>query len=169
MTLTPVDVDTCQNEIARAHGRVVTFGLGLGYFTYMVSEKENVESITVIEKSENVIRLFEKHILPNFSHKKKVKIVNADAFEYAEKVMPVEKFDYAFVDTWRDASDGLPMYERMKKLEPLSPCTEFDYWIENFIISRKRALKFEELWEKYEANADDAPKSYAEFIERLTE
>ena len=168
MTLTPVDVDTCQNEINRAHGKVVTFGLGLGYFTYMVSEKSEVESITVVEKSENVIRLFKKHILPRFTHKNKVRIVNADAFEYAESVMPSENFDYAFVDTWRDASDGLPMYEKMKMLEHLSPNTRFDYWIENFIISRRRALKFEELWELYETNAKNAPKSYAEFIERLT-
>ena len=167
MTLTPVDVDTCENEIKKAHGKVVTFGLGLGYFAYMVSEKSNVESITVVEKSENVIRLFEKHILPRFPHKEKVRIVNADAFEYAEKIMPSEHFDYAFVDTWRDASDGLPMYEKMKKLEHLSDGTEFDYWIENFIISRRRALKFEELWELYESGADDAPKSYAQFIERL--
>ena len=169
MTLTPVDVDTCEKEIEKAHGKVVTFGLGLGYFAYMVSEKENVESITVVEKSENVIRLFEKHILPNFTHKEKVRIVNADAFEYAETVMPKEKFDYAFVDTWRDASDGLPMYEKMKRLEHLSPCTEFDYWIEGFILSRKRALKFEELWELYESGDEGAPKSYSEFIERLGE
>lgn len=169
MTLTPVDVDTCENEIEKAHGKVVTFGLGLGYYTYMVSEKDNVASITVVEKSQNVIRLFEKHILPSFPHKEKVKIVNADAFEYAEKVMPTEKFDYAFVDTWRDASDGLPMYEKMKKLEHLSPATEFDYWIENFIISRKRALRFEALWELYEGGSENAPKSYKEFIERLTE
>jgi len=169
MTLTPVDVDTCENEIKKAQGKVVTFGLGLGYFTYMVSQKPEVESITVIEKSENVIRLFEKHILPRFAHKEKVKIVNADAFIYAKEVMPGENFDYAFVDTWRDASDGLPMYEKMKALEHLSPNTKFDYWIENFIISRKRALKFEELWELYESGAENAPRSYAEFIERLTE
>ncbi len=168
MTLTPVDVDTCENEIQRAHGKVITFGLGLGYFAYMVSEKSEVRSITVVEKSENVIRLFKKHILPRFEHKEKVIIVNADAFEYAEKVMPGENFDYAFVDTWRDASDGLPMYEKMKRLEHLSPNTKFDYWIENFIISRQRALKFEELWELYENGSADAPKSYADFIERLT-
>ncbi len=167
MTLTPVDVDTCENEIKKARGRVVTFGLGLGYFTYMVSEKDNVESITVVEKSENVIRLFEKHILPRFAHREKVIIVKADAFEYAENIMPTENFDYAFVDTWRDASDGLPMYEKMKELEELSPRTEFDYWIENFIISRKRAIRFEELWELYEKGADNAPESYNEFIERL--
>ena len=169
MTLTPVDVDTSQAAIEKARGKVVTFGLGLGYFTYRVSEKEEVESITVIEKSDAVIRLFEKHILPKFEHKEKVRIINADAFEYAEETMPAEGYDYAFVDTWRDASDGLPMYEKMKALEHLSPSTEFDYWIENFIISRKRALRFEELWEKVESGSPDMPTTYDEFIKRLKE
>ena len=89
------------------------------------------------------------------------------AFEYAEKEMPEEKYDYAFVDTWRDASDGLPMYEKMKKLEYLSENTEFSYWIESFILSRKRAQKYEFLKEKVDTGAHDAPKSYADFIEEL--
>lgn len=169
MTLTPVDTDTVKDAIADAHGKVVTFGLGLGYYTYHVSEKSNVESITVVEKSEKVIKLFREFILPKFSHGYKVRIVTADAFEYAEHTMPNEKFDYAFVDTWRDASDGLPMWERMKKLEHLSPNTKFSYWIENFILSRRRSLKYAELCEKLDTGAPDAPKSYEEFLRRLTD
>lgn len=142
MTLTPVDLDTCDEAIEAAHGRVVTFGLGLGYYAYMVSEKSSVESVTVVEKSADVKRLFERHILPQFSHPEKVKILLSDAFEYAEKVMPSERFDLAFVDTWRDASDGTPMYKKMKALEHLSPNTRFLYWIENFLISRSRAENF---------------------------
>lgn len=145
MTLTPVDLDTCDEAIAAAHGRVVTFGLGLGYYAYMVSEKPDVESVTVVELSPNVIRLFEEHILPKMPNRHKIKIVNADAFEYAERVMPAEQFDYAFVDTWRDASDGAPMYRKMRALEHLCPSTTFSYWIENFLISRLRAEKFCEI------------------------
>lgn len=167
MTLTPVDLDTCDNAIEKAHGNVITFGLGLGYYAYMVSEKEEVDSITVIEKSENVIRLFKKHILPQFSHSEKLKIICADAFEYAEFEMPKRNFDYAFVDTWRDASDGAPMYERMKKLERFNPKTEFSYWIENFLISRLRAFKFEDLYNKTKKDAQNAPKNYKEFTEML--
>lgn len=164
MTLTPVDLDTSDEAIERAHGKVVTFGLGLGYYTYMVSEKEEVDTITVVEKSSDVVALFKEYILPQFSHPEKVKIVNLDAFEYAEKVMPCEKFDVAFVDTWRDASDGTPMYEKMKKLEHLSPNTEFIYWIENFLISRLRALKFAEIEDRI-SNGDDI--AYSEVVEEL--
>ena len=167
MTLTPVDLDTCDDAIEAAHGRVVTFGLGLGYFAYMASEKEDVESVTVVELSHDVIRLFETYILPQMKHRDKIKIVNADAFEYAEHTMPRERFDYAFVDTWRDASDGAPMYRRMRELEKYSPDTRFDYWIENFLVSRLRAEKFSELCDLYESKSQDFPKSYDEILEIL--
>ena len=163
MTLTPVDLDTCEEAIEAAFGKVITFGLGLGYYAYMVSEKEEVDSITVIEKSPLVIKLFKEHILPQFPHKEKVKIIEADAFEYAEKQMPKEHFDLAFVDTWRDASDGAPMYKKMKALEHLSPNTKFLYWIENFLISRLKAIKFEELW----AEGERDTTGYEKFLEKL--
>ena len=165
MTLTPVDLDTCDAAIEAAHGKVVTFGLGLGYYAYMVSLKETVGSITVIEKSEKVIELFREYILPQFKNPEKVRIINADAFEYAEHVMPAERYDYAFVDTWRDASDGAPMYKRMKPLEALSPETEFSYWIENFLISNIRASRLVELREKY--SAGELNMNYSEITEEL--
>ena len=165
MTLTPVDLDTSEYAIERARGKVVTFGLGLGYFAYMASLKDEVESVTVVELSERVIELFKKYVLPQFSHPEKIRIVNRDAFEYAELDMPQEHFDFAFVDTWRDASDGAPMYERMKRLEHLSKGTEFSYWIENFLISNIRARKFVELREKYIDGKLDM--SYDEVVKTL--
>ena len=167
MTLTPVDLDTCDEAIEKAHGKVVTFGLGLGYYAYMCAEKPDVSSVTVVEISEDVIRLFKQHILPQFSHPEKIRIVKCDAIEYARDVMPGEDFDYAFVDIWRDASDGAPVYEKMKPLELLSPNTEFSYWIEGFLKSRLRALHFEGLYSKVENETPDAPRSYSEFIEEL--
>ena len=163
MTLTPVDLDTSDEAILAAKGKVVTFGLGLGYYTYMVSEKDSVESITVVERSPDVIKLFKEHILPQFSHPEKVKIVMADAFEYAEKIMPDEHFDLAFVDTWRDASDGAPMYRKMRALEHLSPDTKFLYWIEGFLISRCRAENFVQVEENF------AIGKYESFDEILTD
>ena len=160
MTLTPVDLDTCEEAIAAARGRVVTFGLGLGYYAYMVAQKEDVESVTVVELSADVIKLFKTHILPKMENGHKIRIVNADAFEYAEKVMPSENFDLAFVDTWRDASDGAPMYERMRALEKYSENTKFLYWIENFLRSRLRALKFAQL-------IDNESISYRELADQI--
>ena len=165
MTLTPVDLDTSEDAIRLSRGKVVTFGLGLGYFAYMASEKNEVESVTVVEKSEKVIELFKQYVLPQFAHPEKINIVNCDAFEYAEKNMPDENFTFAFVDTWRDASDGAPMYEKMKALEHLSPSTEFSYWIENFLISNIRARKLVEIREKYYSDSLDV--SYTDVVKSL--
>ena len=148
MTLTPVDMDTSEEAIRAATGKVITFGLGLGYFTYHAANKPEVSSVTVIEKSPDVRELFEKYLLPQFPHKEKIRIIEADAFEYAEKEMDAEEYDFAFVDTWRDASDGYPMYLKMKKIEPKIHDTTFSYWIEEFLLSRHRSTTFEAIWEK---------------------
>ena len=130
MLITPNEINTMQPVIDAVNGDVVTFGLGLGYFAYMISEKDCVSSITVVEKDKNVIELFEKCILPQFKNKDKVKIVNCDAFEFAKEM---NGFHYAFVDLWHDVSDGVDLYLRMKKLEKKN--IKYYYWIEESILS----------------------------------
>ena len=172
MTLTPIDLDTCKEAIEAAHGRVVTFGLGLGYYVFMVAKKEEVDEIVAVEKSPEVIALFREHILPRIPNAHKVRVVEADAFRYAEEQMPREHFDVAFADTWRDVSDGLPMYLRMKKAEKLNPDTRFLYWIEDFILSHLRSLVFEEIWEHESADSthrsEDATGTFDEILKRLS-
>lgn len=142
MTITPNEIETMQPVVDVVEGKVITFGLGLGYFTYMVSEKEQVQSITVVEKNEKIINLFHKYILPQFPHKEKVEIISMDAFEYARNYLPKEQYDYAFVDLWHDVSDGVGLYQKMKKLEYLSPNTKYLYWIEESILSNLRYYVF---------------------------
>ena len=165
MTLTPVDIDTCEEAIAAAEGKVLTYGLGLGYFAYMASEKDNVDSVTVVEISDEVIELFKEYILPQMPNRHKIKIVSSDALIYAKEVMPEEKFDMVFVDTWRDTSDGAPMYKSFKALEDHNPETKFYYWVENFLRSRCRAELYEELLKKY--NEGIALPDYNEFAEKI--
>lgn len=131
MTVTPNEIETMRAPIARAHGRTLVFGLGLGYFAYMVSQKPDVSHITVIEREPAIISLFQKHILPQFENADKLRIVEADAFEYAEKALRYEVFDFAFVDLWHDVSDGLPMMRRMRPLLEKHPSMETTYWIED--------------------------------------
>ena len=143
MAIKPNEIETMKHHIQKMRGRVAVFGLGIGYFAYMVSEKSDVEEIVIIERDENVIKLFNEYILPQFSNKDKIKIVKADAFDYAENKMPDEQFDKAFVDLWHDTSDGVDLYMKIKKLECKSPKTEFCYWIEKSILSSIRWRIFE--------------------------
>ena len=172
MTLTPIDLDTSVEAIEAAHGRVVTFGLGLGYYVFMTAAKEEVSEIVAVEKSPEVIALFREHILPRIPNAHKVKIIEADAFRYAEEDMPREEYDVAFVDTWRDVSDGLPMYLRMKKAEGKNPKTRFLYWIEDFLLSHLRSLVFEEIWAHESSDpthrGEEATGSFDAILARLS-
>jgi hypothetical protein len=134
MTITPNEIETMKESVEQAFGNILTFGLGLGYYAYMVSEKENVEGVTVVEINEDVIHLFKKYILPQFKNAEKVHIIKAEAFEYAQKHIAPGKYDFVFTDLWHDVSDGMNLYLRMKNYEKLSPTTIFSYWIEKSIL-----------------------------------
>ena len=147
MAIKPNEIETMQEAIQQISGNVVTFGLGLGYFAYMVSEKKTVRQITIVEKDKTVISLFQTHILPQFPHHNKIRITQADAFEYVATQMPEQKYNYAFTDLWHDVSDGYPLYLKMKKLESLHPETVFLYWIEDALLSRMRWNLFHQIYD----------------------
>ena len=133
MSITPNEIETMKEAVEKAFGSVLTFGLGLGYYAYMVSLKSEVTEITIVESNDDVINLFNKYILPQFKYSDKIRIVKADAFEYAQNHLSGGKFDFVFTDLWHDVSDGIDMYLQMKKCEALSPDTQFMYWIEKSI------------------------------------
>lgn len=140
MTVTPNEVETMKEPITHARGKVLTLGLGLGYFAFHAASKPTVSSVTVVERDPDVIKLFVEHILPQFPCRDKIRVIEADAFEYMEKEMPQGGYDYVFSDIWHDPSDGLSLYLRLKKYEPLSPTTRFDYWIEPSLLSLLRRM-----------------------------
>ncbi len=147
MLITPNEIETMQPVIDEVRGNIVTFGLGLGYFAYMAAQKESVENITIIERDENAIRLFQKYILPQFQNSQKITVIREDAFSYVKSSMSATKkiFDYAFVDIWNDPSNGVPLYLKMNKLEALHPKTKFLYWIERSLLSHIRWIVFNQL------------------------
>lgn len=130
MLITPNEIETMKQTIADATGNVLTYGLGLGYFAYMVSEKETVSSVTIVEKDKDVIQLFRTYILPQFHHSEKITLICEDAFCFAEKLKNINPYHYIFTDLWHDASDGVDLYLKMKTYEaPNSKCV-YGYWIE---------------------------------------
>ena len=150
MTITPNEVETMREPIAKCRGRVLTLGLGLGYFAFHASEKPEVERVVVVERSRDVIEIFKTYLLPQFPNGKKIEIVEDDAFQYMQKEMPRGKFDYVFADLWHDASDGLEMYRKLKQYEILAPKTKFDYWIEPSLLSFLRHIVYRRITDKNE-------------------
>lgn len=145
MAIKPNEIETMRAPLAGAHGRVLTYGLGLGYFTYMAAAKESVSSVTVVERDEQVIALFCDEILPQFSHPEKVRVIHADALDYAAHDAKKIDYDFVFADLWHDTGDGLPLYLRLKKAERTDCRTTYAYWIEDQLLSALRALVFDGL------------------------
>lgn len=134
MTLLPNEINSQKKYIKKAKGKVLTYGLGLGYYVFSVALKDEVLSVTVVDLNENVINLFQKHILPKFSEKvkNKIKIINADAFKFADALSDGD-YDYIYADIWHDCGDGKDLYLKFKSLESRCPSAEYGYWIEDSI------------------------------------
>lgn len=134
MTLLPNEINSQKKYIKKAKGKVLTYGLGLGYYVFSVALKDEVSSVTVVDLNENVINLFQKHILPKFSEKvkNKMKIINSDAFKFAGALSDGD-YDYIYADIWHDCGDGKDLYLKFKSLESRCPSAEYGYWIEDSI------------------------------------
>lgn len=128
MSVTPNEVYTMSDAISNAKGKVLTLGCGIGYFAYMASLKNEVESVTIVEIEQDIIDLFEKHILPQFQHKEKITIIKEDAVEYMKELTDGE-FDYCFADIWIGIEDIAP-YFSIKEIGRKLRKTKIDYWIE---------------------------------------
>lgn len=93
----------CRN----AHGGVLIGGLGIGMVVMAIQDKEEVKSITVLEKFPEVIDIVGSQLPLN----EKVIIINADVFEYK----PKQKFDCIYMDIWNYVNSDV--YKEMKKLK----------------------------------------------------
>ena len=129
MSVCPSEILSMQEDIAAARGSVLVLGLGLGYYPFMISGKPEVKDVTVVERSPEIVKLFETHLLPQFPFDYKIEIAQCDAYDYLDEVEPGE-FDFIYCDLWMGAADGVDHYRRLKEYEAKLPNTEFRYWIE---------------------------------------
>lgn len=129
MSIVMSEIASMEEGIRAAKGRVVTYGLGLGYYAYMAAEKPDVDHVTVVEIDPHVVRLFKEHILPQFSHPEKIDIVQADAFQYIRDQRDGD-YDYGYADFWAGTDDGFLLYLDFLPLTARFQKTRFGFWIE---------------------------------------
>ena len=139
MSLNPHEIRTMEMPIQVAKGKVLTLGLGLGYFAYMAHLKEEVKEVYIVEMDLELIKLFQKHLLPLFPYKEKIHIIKADALVYINQINDRD-YDFIFADLWHDVSDGLPMYIKLQERFSKFTYTKRHYWIENSLITYLRLL-----------------------------
>lgn len=111
MSDTPAEIEDFLPFLRRAEGNVLLNGLGLGCLLQALLRKDDVEHVTVIEKSTEVINLVYEHYLDKYSAYN-FHVINDDALTY--KFDKHETFDCVFHDIWNDICDD--NLEEMKTL-----------------------------------------------------
>lgn len=90
------------NFVLRAHGRVLVSGLGLGCVIRGLLLNPRVESILLLERDRDVLKL----VRPHMPQDPRLEILETDALEWAGKTC--ERFDCAWHDLWTERSGGEP-------------------------------------------------------------
>ena len=73
MSITPNEIETMEEAVKAATGKVIVYGLGLGYYPYMISLKDEVKEIVIVENDIKIINLFKLKLVNskiNFRSKK---------------------------------------------------------------------------------------------------
>lgn len=96
MSNTQFEYRTNIDFVQSARGHVMIAGLGLGMILRPLAAKDDVESITVVEKDPDVIAM----IAPYYADIKKLRIIQADVFKYN----PDRVFDWVWHDIWPSTS-----------------------------------------------------------------
>ena len=108
MSNTPAEVVDHWEFFSIAEGDILINGLGLGVCIIPLLKRPTVKSITVIEISEDVIKL----VGPTFEKYPHVTIIHADAYEW--KPPKGMRYDYVWHDIWPGICED--NIEGMKKL-----------------------------------------------------
>jgi len=134
MSNTSMEKHTNDHFVNYAHGDVLIGGLGIGLILLAIQDKPDVNSITVIEKSQEVIDL----VAPQLPLNDKVKIVCDDAFTYK----PGKKYDCIYMDIWDTINSDI--YQN--SMVPLK--RKYGHYLKSLSESPRR---FNICWAEYQA------------------
>lgn len=109
MSNTPMEKRTNRQFILNANGDVFIAGLGIGLIVLPIQDKIEVNSITILEKNQEVIDLVGSQLPLN----DKVTIIQGDVFDY--EFPKGTKFDTIYFDIWDYINSDV--YEEMKLLK----------------------------------------------------
>ena len=146
----PVEINSLKTPIRRAKGKVLVLGAGIGYLPYELSNKDDVESIVVVENNANILKFFNNTILPNIKNKEKIKTIEFDFEEYLKSINDGD-FDYCYIFL-EDKDDTGELFIKLKEI-----CSKFenirtDFWNEAGIMSALMSYVCMVLFNEYAKN-----------------
>ena len=137
MSNTQMEKDTNLDFVNHAHGDILIGGLGIGLVLMAIQDKKEVNSITVIEHSPEVIELIKDQLPLN----DKVKIVLADVFQY----VPNKKYNVIYLDIWNYINSDIYREEMLPLME---------YYAEYLVSEQEDPNRYLDCWCKIEAMND---------------
>lgn len=137
MSETPMEHRTNRAFVQGAYGDILIGGLGIGMIVLAIQGKPDVNSITIIEYSKDVIDA----IKPQLPLNSKVKIIQGDVFTYKPKM----KYDCIYMDIWAYINSDI-YNEQMKPLK-----RKYGHYLKSKAQSPNR---FNACWCEYEAKHD---------------
>lgn len=142
MSNTKMEERTNMNFVTKAHGNILVAGLGIGMIILPIQDNEDVKSITIVEKNEEVIEL----ILSQLKFNSKVNVIHDDIFNY--KPPRGTKFDVIYFDIWNYVNQDI--YEEMKELKRK---------YKNYLRPKKEnPNRFMKCWAEHEAKSNNRLK-----------
>lgn len=136
MSNTNMEKRTSAGFVSNANGDVLICGLGIGLVLLPLFENENVKSITVVEKYQDVIDCVLPQIKP-YDKQNKLTVICKDCFEFYAK----DRFDTIFIDIW--ANINRDIYE--EEMKPLKNKYK------RYLKADRRSMSNVYVWAEYNA------------------
>ena len=159
MSLNPNEIETMKPFVNKAHGNVLVLGLGMGYVPFMMANKSEVKHITIIERDEKIIKLFNNVLFPHFINKNKITIIKDDAIKYTSKN---NKYNYIFADLWHNPEDGLDLFIKLKRINK-----NIDCWLDVSLAAMLRRCMITLIEESLEGLNDNNYKKAKNTTDRV--
>jgi len=140
MSDTPMEIRTNREFIEEAHGDVLIAGLGMGLVLLSIQRRKEVETITVLEKSRELVDF----IVPHLPLTHKIEIRFGDIFEWLPN--DGEVFDTIYFDIWDEIDgDNYPetkvLHKRFRKY--LNKDSNLHWWMDSWRREDFRRKYFE--------------------------
>lgn len=124
-------IDTLQNFLKHAKGSILINGLGLGVLVEILLQREKVTDITVIENSEDVMKLVAPTYL-NHPLSNKLQIIVCDAYDYQPPVNKI--YNAVWHDIWYEPNI-IYRDEVQKLIDKYKDCSLFqDVWMKEIFL-----------------------------------
>ena len=116
MSNSDMELATMRAQVEEASGHVLVAGLGMGIYPKLISMKEEIISVTVLEPDVDIIAITEPKIASE-----KISVVNMTFEQYCNPSQAIqERYDYCFVDIWPKMGQSYEAEpEVMKTAEPV--------------------------------------------------